>query len=185
MRWFIQRLNIWGDHKKESGWGCFPTLLLWLQRSAQLASWPGTNCLFVWKPESHMCCSQMCPGTSTFQVGGSVMVSPAKSYPENWSHLSSWSGLSASEQNCLTLAEMIRLGESRRARAWCVCVCVFAALKPSLPALFPLWWQPLWWQRGLCVFFKVLLRADHETHPGKHSPKPWHCPWFKCQMQLQ
>ena len=77
--------------KRESGGLLSHPCLLWPQRSEQLASWPleqtASLCENQW---NHICAAPRCgSGTSTFQVGGSVMVSPAKSCPEDRGHLAS------------------------------------------------------------------------------------------------
>ena len=161
--------------KRESGGLLSHPCFLWLQRSAQLASWPlaqtASLCENQW---NHICAAPRCgPGTSAFQVGGSVMVSPAKSCPENWGHLASWSGLCACEQNCLTLCRDDQAGGSPEEPELGVCVCVCVCLS-CIEALSPcslyLWCFTRWETKGLCVFFKVLC-ADCGTHPGKTQPK--------------
>lgn len=137
--------------------------------AGQLAT--GTDCLFVWKPvKSHMCCSQMWPQHQHFPSGRfchgvtcQILSRELRPLGQLIRALRLWAELSH------PLQRRSGWGESRRAGAWCVCVCL-SCIEALSPCSLYLWCFTRWETKGLCVFFKVLC-ADCDTHPGKTQPK--------------
>ena len=186
MRWFTQRLNVWGDHEKENQVGCFPTLACYGRR--EVSSWPA----------GHWNKLPLCVKTSgiTYVLLPDVALAPALSKWEvlSWCHLpnlvqrteATWpadQGSAPVSRTVLPFAETVRLGGAQKSQSLvCVCVCL-SCVEALSPCTLHLWCFTRWETKGLCVFFKVLC-ADRDTHPRKTQPKAMTLRWLKPQMQL-
>ena len=140
MRWFIQRLNIWGDHEKENQVGCFPTLAFYGCR--EVPSWPA----------GHWHRLPLCVKTSeiTYVLLPDVAPAPVLSKWEvlSWCHLpnlvqrteATWpadQGSAPVSRTVSPFVETIRLRGVQKSRSLvCVCVCVCVCLS-CIEALSP------------------------------------------------
>ena len=187
MRWFTQRLNVWGDHEKENQVGCFPTLACYGHR--EVSSWPA----------GHWHKLPLCVKTSgiTYVLLPDVAPAPALSKWEvlSWCHLpnlvqrteATWPADQGSVPVSRTVspfAEPVRLGGAQKSQSLgCVCVFKLRGSPLSLHSSLVMF-HSVGDKGALCVLQSAVLTVIH-IHE-KPSPKPWHCTGWnpKCNLTV-